>query len=652
MFERRLHLLYLVICVVLAAITARLAQLQVWQRTAEDPDAVLHRLVPLQEVPPCRGPLLDRHGEPLAVDEPTLDLALHYREVLLLHALGGNALSDAERRKLTRYLRRHLAAAGREQLPEQEEWRLLVRALTASTVSAEEAAALSDYRRRRVEALSYATGRDNETLLRTVDAIVARVRRLQADLPKVTEVYAETVPHTLVRDISVDAAAQIEADRRLFPGAVVQADRRRVYPQGCFASHVIGYLGRASSPARGEVPEDPTVEPGDRIGITGAEKQFDRLLRGSAGLVNEEPETPGGARVRRVLFPAQAGACVYLSLDRAAQQRAEQELAGQTGAIVVMDLKSGELLVLASSPPYDHTNLGANEQAIAEGRRPFLSRATQDSVPSGSMAKPLVALAAAAAGISPERTFTCTGEYRAGGQVRHCTGQHGLVNMDRAISHSCNSYFFEVGRLIGAGAIYTMARDLGFGHATGIDLPYEMRGRLPNPAATRGWGLGDTLNLSIGQGNLSVTPLQVVVAMGAVATGGKVIRPTILHRIEPTPDPDVYAPPGSPVLAEIPLPAEGLNAVRAGMRDCPIGGTASRVPGLRALRTAVKTGTAQTTDERINQAWIGGYVPCDAPRYAFVVVIHNAAGHGADIAGPPAVAVLETLLRPSGTETR
>jgi penicillin-binding protein 2 len=265
------------------------------------------------------------------------------------------------------------------------------------------------------------------------------------------------------------------------------------------------------------------------------------------------------------------------------------------------------------------------------------------------MIKPIVALAAAACGVGPERTFSCVGKPRGtlevAGRVFRCDGEHGAVNMERAVSQSCNLYFWEVSRRIGPEAIFTWARDLGFGRLTGVDLPYEWKGRLPDPSRAPRWYVGNTLNLAVGQENLSVTPLQVAVVMAAIANGGKVIRPTVLHRIEPEPDPETFPSPCSPVIAELPLPPAGLRAVRAGMLDAALSGTASRVEGIRSLRAAVKTGTAQTTNEQINQAWIGGYLPADAPRYAFVVVVHNVPGHGADVAGPIAVAVLNTLLR-------
>jgi penicillin-binding protein 2 len=380
------------------------------------------------------------------------------------------------------------------------------------------------------------------------------------------------------------------------------------------------------------MPEDPDVRPGDLVGRAGAEKQFDSALRGVPGIVNTEVDKKTGRLTRNVLFPAQAGSNLYLALSGPAQRVAEQKLAGLVGAAVVMDLRTGELAVLASSPSFD--------PAI----RPItndLSRATQDSVAPGSVFKPVVALAASAGGFGSERTFTCDGVLRYGGVTFHCEGRHGVVNMEQAIAVSCNIYFFQAARQAGAPAILSWASALNLGRRTGVDLPDEKAGRLPQ--LYPGWPAGQTMNLGIGQGDLSVTPLQIAVMYAAIANGGKSPRPTIRHRIEPPPEEDMPGAADVPPPCEVSLPADGLRAVRDGMRQCTIGGTASGVPGLRELRAAVKTGTAETRDRAINQAWIAGYLPWDSPRWAFAVVVHNVPGYGAQIAGPIAAATLQAL---------
>jgi penicillin-binding protein 2 len=607
MLERRLGLLYFAFCAALLCVGARLFELQVLGLTAEDPDAVLRRPLPLEEVPAARGTIFDRDGAVLACDQPALELAIQYGELLRMCELGGNSMFPEER----------------ERIGEAEKRRPIA----------------EDSLQSRLDALSAAAGCDRDFILAQVGRIVNWVRQLRRQTlgDRAAEssrrvLYEETIPHVLISGVSIEAAERVAADPSRFPGVTVSPAWRRSYPQGEFAAHVIGYLGRAQPPLRGETPENPDVRPGDWVGVAGAEKQFDSVLRGVPGIVNTAADPKTGRPTRNVLFRAQAGSDLYLTLSGPAQRQAEQALAGLVGAAVVMDVRSGELLVLASSPSFN--------PAV----RPItndLSRAIQDPVAPGSVFKPVVALAAAAAGFGTERTFTCEGTLRFGGVTFHCEGHHGVVNMERAIAQSCNIYFYQVARLTGPDAILSWARALNLGRRTGVDLPYESAGRLPQ--LRLGWQAGQTMNLGIGQGDLSVTPLQIAVMTTVIANGGRSPRPTICHRIEPPPEEGKLAIAEDPPPCEVALPVNGLRAVQEGMRQCTLAGTASNVAGLRELKAAVKTGTAQTRDPAINQAWIAGYLPWDSPRWAFAVVVHNAPGYGAQIAGPIASATLRAL---------
>ena len=405
----------------------------------------------------------------------------------------------------------------------------------------------------------------------------------------------------------------------------------------------MGHLGEAQ---RDELTEDSTVSPGDRIGRNGVEKRYDPILRGSPGLSREEMQArvrPGGkfdpllggvsggvrkqidqragARRRLTPLPAEPGSCVFLTLDQVAQQRAVDALAGEEGAVVVMDVSNGELLVLATAPLDQQFN-----------------RPIQGRIPPGSVMKPIVALAAAAAGVGgPGTTADCAGAIRIGGRTCHCSHAHGRTDMRKGIAHSCNVYFWRLGLGTGVEPIVKMAGDLGFGTRTGLDLPYESPGHLPCPSSP--------VNLSIGQGNLQVTPLQVAVAMAAIANGGKVLRPRILLKVEPGPSPEDAPEIGPGVLREIRFSPDTLQAVREGMRAAVTSGTVSDEPRLKVLGVAAKTGTAQTGDPERNHAWLAGYVPFDAPRYAFAVVVHNTPLSGARAAGPIVAEVLDVLLR-------
>lgn len=645
MFERRLGILYLILCAGLVIVLARLAHLQIFGLTPEDPDAVLLRPLPLDEISAPRGRILDRFGTVMVEDEAYLSLSMHYSEMLILQGMRGEELSADERKRVRRILRSKVNAARKEQSPELPEV-LAVYRLFGDSPEPGDAPAASSIAEKRLSALSQATGRSHDDILAKIQRVLSRTRAMKRALPNVRMLYEETAPHEIISELSIEGASAIEADQRRFPGLIVSTSHRRRYPLDNTSAHVIGYMDKAGRPAGGEVPEDPNVRPGERIGVAGVEKQYNFLLRGEPGIVNEAVDPKTKILDRSILFPARPGCDLYLSIDIEAQRLAETQLGEQTGAVVVMDIRTGELLVIASSPLYDNTDIGASLAASRAdpNYRPFLSRAIQDSVASGSIIKPVVALAGCREGVPTSWTAECDGALQLGGNRFGCSGVHGVVNMEQAIAHSCNVYFYTLARRIGPEPIVALARESGYGDRTGVDLPFEYKGRIPDPSQ-RGWFTGHTLNLSIGQGDVSVTPIQVAVAMSAVATGGDILRPTILHRIDPIPELERYCPLTSPVVGEIQLSREGLRAIRDGMRGATVYGTARSVPLLAELRAACKTGTAETPDPRINHAWLAGYVPWDAPRYAFAVVLHKVPGHGGEVAGPLAAAVLQTVLK-------
>jgi penicillin-binding protein 2 len=644
-FERRLGLLYLAFCAGLLIVLVRLAHLQVLGRTPEDPDAVLLRPLPLEEISAPRGRILDRFGTVLADDEPVLTLAMQYNDMLLLQAMRGEEISDAERTRIRRILRSRINAAREKGLPEVTDLRLVYRALGDAPESGD-LPAMQSLAEERLNALSSATGRSHENVLGMIEFTLSRTRAIRRALPHIRILYEETIPHEIVSEISVETAAFVEADPRLFPGVVVRMEQKRRYPLGNVAPHVVGYLRNAGRPAEGEIPEDPNVRPGERIGVNGIEKQYNFLLRGEPGIVKETVDDKTKVLKRDILFPARRGCDLYLTLDVDAQRVAEAELGNETGAVVVMDVRTGELRVLASTPRYDNTDINASYAAARADPsfKPFPSRATQDSVPSGSIIKPIDALAGCKEGVPTSWTVDCEGALVLGGNRFRCSGTHGRMNMEEAIAYSCNVYFFTLARRIGPEPIVAMARAAGYGHPTGVDLPYEKGGLIPDPSQP-GWYPGHTLNLSIGQGDVSVTPLQVAVAMAAVATGGDILQPTVLRRLDPIPEPERFARLSSQVIGHLDLSREGLRAIRDGMRGSAVYGTSRRVPLLADFHAACKTGTAETADSAINHAWIAGFVPWENPRYAFAVVLHRVPGHGGEVCGPIAAAVLEVVLK-------
>ena len=608
MFKKRLRLLYLLLCAALLLIALRLFYFQVLQVTDVDPSFRLLPRPDWKEMAPPRGDIRDRNGVLLATDRAVLDLAVMYDRLLppLTRAAGMRIPTG--------------------QVIGIESWLDEACSLTGEPVEA-----VLDRRDRIVERV--------QTIRRTVLRRAARSGR------RIRRVLEETIPHTLISDIPFELAARVEANPERFPGAIIRSGTAREYPQERLASHVIGYVVEARRPEDGgPIRGDPTIVPGDRIGELGAERQFDKALRGVPGYYEIEVDRLTGAARRDVMFAAQPGKTAFLTLDAQAQTATEAAFGEAHGGAVVMDVRSGAILVMASLPTFDNNDIASAFERSAEHPelKLFLSRAMRDSVPSGSVIKPIVALAAADAGaVTPHTRFTCTGVMRLGRREARCAGRHGTLNMTEAIEHSCNIWFYNAGLKAGPHGIVKMARAFGWGEKTGVDLPWEWAGRLPSPGP--GWYPGHTLNLSIGQGSLMVTPLQVAVAMAAIANGGDVLRPRVLLRMEPEETDSPVAP--SRIARRLDLPAAALAAVREGMRRVPRTGTARLVPGLDTLNVAAKTGTAETPDPEVNHAWIVGFVPADRPRYSFAVVVHNTPAHGAEAAGPIAAEMLAALLQ-------
>jgi penicillin-binding protein 2 len=591
----------------LCIICVRLFYLQVLQITDIDPDYILLPRASWRAMPASRGKILDRNGVVLAQDRPVRNLAVSYRHLEMRPADEPDRATYAG---VELWLDEACRITGRDRDEVLEKRRLIVRRVRAAR--------------------------------RAVDRW--RAKRKMRRIRKILE---EIIPHTLMRDISFELVARVEANPERFPGVVIRVAPERHYPGGELAAHTLGYVIRARRPkVAGEpIRDDPTIVPGDRIGESGAEQQFDRWLRGRQGYYELDTDRKTGEVKRNILFNVTPGRTIYLTLDVAAQEKAEQELAGKGtgGAVVVIDVRNGEVLVLASSPTYDNNDL-AGALAAANSNPAsgiFLSRAIRGMAPPGSVIKPIVALAGAEKGTLRLGTrFTCAREQRFGGRNWHCTGRHGSVNMVEAIERSCNIWFYNAGLRAGPQAITALAWQLHWGRKTGIDLPFEASGRLPRPDG--GWYGGNTMNLSIGQGRLLVTPLQVAVSMAAIANGGVVHRPHLLLKIEPSLESDPVRE--SYVVNRLDLSQAGLNAVREGMRRVPGPRGTARETDLHVLGAAAKTGTAQIANTELNHTWIVGYAPHDQPRYAFAVVVYRTAGHGAEVAGPIATATLESLL--------
>lgn len=486
------------------------------------------------------------------------------------------------------------------------------------------------------------------------------------------------VPIAVSENLSWHQLASIEVNAPDLPGVNIEVGQRRRYTQGRNCSHIIGYVAAPSEDdLKNDTTGDPLLElPGFRIGKSGVEKQYDEPLRGKQGSKSVEVDAVG--RVVRELEDQRvepiAGQDLVLSIDIGLQQFVQQRLASELSAsAVVLDALTGDVLALGSTPAYDPSVFTRGvtvrewQDLISDPLRPLANKATGGEYAPGSTFKMMVALAALKRGIDPNRHVVCPGVYTVGNTHFHCwkKGGHGSVDMYNAHKFSCDVFFYDTAMQTGIDNIAEMARRFGLGAPTGIDLPGERHGLIPDSAwkqATYGepWYPGETPSAGIGQGFITATPLQLAVMAARVATGRAVVprfrRPAIISADEGA----------ASDLASLDIPERHLEVVREGMRRVSNdqGGTAFRAriaePG---MEMAAKTGTAQVRHISMSEHLAGVrknddlpwqqrdhalfvcFAPVAAPRYSLAVVVEHGGG-GSAVAGPVAHDImLETQRR-------
>lgn len=493
---------------------------------------------------------------------------------------------------------------------------------------------------------------------RTVEEIaraIAEVEAVVGQPPRATEErirrhLRDELARPLVcwRDVDHDALARFLEHSRRFPGFSCRETVERVYPQGSSAAHLVGYVGRD----RGEVVAGDEkfnyFEP-ELTGRAGVERYYNGFLRGVPGEVKVRVDALGYAIEERTAVEAAPGPDLALTLDMRIQRAAERVLEGCRGACVVIDPRSGDVLAFASAPGFDPNDfvprLGEDRYAAmrADPAKPLLNRASGGTYAPGSTFKPVVALAALSLGVPPEATYECTGVFTLGEMRLRCASRwgHGVLDMRHAMMKSCNPYFCNLGMEAGTNAVVAAAREFGLGEKTGIDFGVDAAGVVPDAewklrSCGERWFSGDLAQMSIGQGMLLVTPLQMARVAGAIATGRLV-----------TPRLKLDAPVESRPLA---FREEHLDVVREGMRMVVAGEGTSSGTGRRAgegvaVDVSGKTGTAEigVGERRRKNAWFIAYAPSENPTVALAIVVENAEGGGVT-AAPKAAEVLKAIF--------
>ena len=471
---------------------------------------------------------------------------------------------------------------------------------------------------------------------------------------------------TITQDVNPNVVAFVLERQDEFPGVEPERESLREYPHGVIGAHLFGQVGEVS-PQELKDTRFSDVSAGDRVGKAGIEAEYDRFLRGRNGAARVEVDALGNlTKTLRRVQPVQ-GKQLRLSLDLNVQRVAQQALAGGTGrgAFAVMNVQNGEVVALGSQPSFDpniftkpisQKRLDAlSSEALG---KPLFDRAIQGGYPTGSTFKLITATAALQSGlITPSTPLSDPGSLTVGGVTFENAGHvaHGVLSLIPALTVSSDVFFYQLGRDLNVKGmpLQLWAHRLGIGRKTGIDLPAESPGLLPNPRwrddlfkkklTDRPWSVGDNINLSVGQGDLQADPLQMAVAYATIANGGRVLRPRLGLRIEDATGRALQEL-DAPTARRVKIAPETRNAILEGLHGAASapGGTSTPVFQDFPIPIAGKTGTAEHVG-KADQSWYVALAPYPNPRYV-VAVTDEAGGFGADTAAPMARRILAALF--------
>ena len=500
--------------------------------------------------------------------------------------------------------------------------------------------------------------------LRRKDEVLANLSAI-LDLP-VEEIQAKITanrarpfePVRVRRDVGHRIVTMIEENRLDLPGVIILAEPVRHYLYGTLAAHALGYVNEIDE-AELSTRREQGYRQGDLIGKAGVERAYEPILRGVDGRLRMEVDALGRPLREIARIPAVPGRSIVLSLDLDLQKAAAEGLRGsgqKSGAVVAIDPRTGGVLAMESLPSYD-PNLFATGISAADWRRlttdplrPMLSRALSTAFEPGSVFKVVTAAAALEAGIATRTTtFYAPGYFRLGSWVFRDLRAWGTVNFVQGIQNSINVVFYNLGYRLGGERLAAQAKRMGLGNLTGIELSGEVPGTIPSPSTKQAligepWYPGDSVNMSIGQGAVTVTPLQVARMMASVANGGTLFQP---HLLLFTIERDQTKTPTPPVAQrERIYTTQTLAVLREGLEAAAARGT-GRASAVKGLTIAGKTGSAENPRGKPH-AWFAGYAPVDAPRVVVTAFVEH--GFRGGLAAAPIVRrVFEAAFPPPAT---
>ena len=474
------------------------------------------------------------------------------------------------------------------------------------------------------------------------------------------------IPVKLKDNLSWDDVSKILLHAPDLPGVEIVEGLSRTYPYADLYAHVLGYVGPVSDKDRKDNPL--YMVPGFKIGKSGLERSYDYKLQGKSGTVKLEVNAYGRVMKEIERDSGAQGDSLQLTVDSRLQKAAYEAFGEQSGAAVVLDVRTGEILAMVSTPSFD-PNLFTNgisykhwNELLNNERTPLIDKAVSGQYSPGSTFKIVVALAALEAGVIDADThYYCAGGMEIGNIRFHCWNHygHGSLNVVEALKYSCDIFFYETALRVGVDKIREMALQLGLGHVLDVGLDNEKSGLIPSRSWKKArfgtqWAPGDNANTGIGQGYVLVTPMQLVTMLSRVVNGGYEVTPTFVKNSKKK-----AAKP-----KRLGISTRNIELVKQGMFEVVngVGGTAKKAKfNLDGVRMGGKTGTTQVRrisvkerrtgiirDEYLpwklrNHAWFMGFTPTDNPRYAVAVIVeHGSSGSG--VAAPIASEILQKAL--------
>ena len=481
--------------------------------------------------------------------------------------------------------------------------------------------------------------------INTINAVNENIDKLARVLGVPREISYSAVSNHVIRslpmplivwkDVDPVTLARWAENADQFPGVDVYVQPERFYPEKFLAVHLLGYV-RRDRPPRPRPGEEAHFYLPEMYGAVGLEGYYNEWLTGQLGEQLIRVDARGYKHKVWDGEPAVSGRDLELTLDVTIQRALESALFEKRGAGVVIDPRNGEILAMASMPTFDPNEFipmirqGVWKRLMEDENRPMFNRAIQGRYAPGSIFKPVTAFAALGLkDFDPNAIHTCSGTFELGTMRLKCwdTYGHHEIALRRAIEQSCNSYFCNLGNTIGYSAIYAQASAMGLGAKTGIDLPGENTGLLPDTQwkldhMSERWRPGDTCQIAIGQGLLLVTPLQMALVAATIANGGKVYQPHLLKK-------DSAQEP----LRQMNWSEAALALVKGGMHDVATQGTGRRVQ-VRGTSVSAKTGTAEVdvNGKRHKNTWVMAYAPSEEPRVAIAMIIEDGESGGKTVA--------------------